>query len=63
MAFFDWIDANMDALKACDTQAMAHAVKRSCEIKAFVVGQDERESGLRAILISVTRLATPLRPA
>lgn len=40
----------MDALKACDTQAMAHAVKRSCEIKAFVVGQDERESGLRAIL-------------
>ena len=32
MAFFDWIDANMDALKACDTQAMAHAVKRSCEI-------------------------------
>jgi 3-dehydroquinate synthase len=29
---------------------MAHAVKRSCEIKAFVVGQDERESGLRAIL-------------
>jgi 3-dehydroquinate synthase len=50
MAFFDWIDANMDALKACDTQAMAHAVKRSCEIKAFVVGQDERESGLRAIL-------------
>jgi 3-dehydroquinate synthase len=40
----------MDALKACDTKAMAHAVKRSCEIKAFVVGQDERESGLRAIL-------------
>ncbi|MFY8179909.1 MAG: 3-dehydroquinate synthase family protein, partial [Limnohabitans sp.] len=36
MAFFDWIDANMDALKACETQAMAHAVKRSCEIKAFV---------------------------
>jgi 3-dehydroquinate synthase len=50
MAFFDWIETNMDALKACDTQAMAHAVKRSCEIKAFVVGQDERESGLRAIL-------------
>jgi 3-dehydroquinate synthase len=25
-------------------------VKRSCEIKAWVVGQDERESGLRAIL-------------
>ena len=50
MAFFDWIDVNLAALKACETRAMAHAVKRSCEIKAFVVGQDERESGLRAIL-------------
>jgi 3-dehydroquinate synthase len=50
MAFFDWIEANIDDLKACQTQAMAHAVKRSCEIKAFVVGQDEREAGLRAIL-------------
>ena len=29
---------------------MAHAIKRSCEIKAWVVGQDERETGLRAIL-------------
>jgi 3-dehydroquinate synthetase len=29
---------------------MAHAIQRSCEIKAWVVGQDERESGLRAIL-------------
>ena len=50
MAFFEWIDANINDLKACETQAMAHAVKRSCEIKAFVVGQDEREAGLRAIL-------------
>ena len=50
MAFFDWIDANLDALLAGDTAALAHAVKRSCEIKAWVVGQDERESGLRAIL-------------
>ncbi|MEP6971055.1 MAG: 3-dehydroquinate synthase, partial [Betaproteobacteria bacterium] len=30
--------------------ALAYAVKRSCEIKALVVGQDERETGLRAIL-------------
>ena len=50
MAFFDWIETNIDDLKACQTQAMAHAVKRSCEIKAYVVAQDERESGLRAIL-------------
>jgi 3-dehydroquinate synthase len=30
--------------------ALAHVVQRSCEIKAGVVGQDEREAGLRAIL-------------
>ena len=50
MAFLDWIESNIQALKACDPKVMAHAVKRSCEIKAHVVGQDEREAGLRAIL-------------
>lgn len=50
MAFFDWIEAHMDELVAGDVQALAHAVRRSCEIKAHVVGQDEREAGLRAIL-------------
>ena len=50
MAFFDWIEQHIDALMARDTAALAHAVQRSCEIKAWVVGQDERESGLRAIL-------------
>ncbi len=49
-AFLDWIEANLDALRARDKVALAYAVKRSCEIKAWVVGQDERESGLRAIL-------------
>lgn len=48
--FFVWLEANLDSLKALDPEALAHAVKRSCEIKAWVVGQDERESGLRAIL-------------
>ena len=50
LEFLDWIEANIDALMARDAAALAHAVKRSCEIKAWVVGQDERESGLRAIL-------------
>jgi 3-dehydroquinate synthase len=50
MAFLDWIEANLPALLARDRAALAHAVTRSCEIKAFVVGQDEREAGLRAIL-------------
>jgi 3-dehydroquinate synthase len=48
--FLSWIETHIDALTARDPQALAHAVKRSCEIKAWVVGQDERESGLRAIL-------------
>lgn len=48
--FFQWIEANIDALNRCDQQALAHAVKRSCEIKASVVAADEREGGLRAIL-------------
>jgi 3-dehydroquinate synthase len=50
MAFLDWMDAHMDALMAREPQALAYAVRRSCEIKAHVVGQDEREAGLRAIL-------------
>jgi 3-dehydroquinate synthase len=50
MALLDWLEQHMDALRALDTAALAHAVRRSCEIKAEVVGQDERESGLRAIL-------------
>jgi len=35
---------------ARDPAALAWAVQRSCQIKAEVVGQDEREGGLRAIL-------------
>jgi 3-dehydroquinate synthase len=49
-AFLDWIEKNLDAVIARDPPALACAVRRSCEIKAEVVGQDERESGLRAIL-------------
>jgi 3-dehydroquinate synthase len=50
MEFLSWIEANIDALMARDPAALAHAVVRSCELKAWVVGQDERESGLRAVL-------------
>lgn len=50
MAFLAWIEANVDALMARDPVALAHAVIRSCEIKSEVVGLDEREAGVRAIL-------------
>jgi len=48
--FFDWIEAHAGRLQRRDPDAVAHAVQRSCEIKAQVVAADERESGLREIL-------------
>ena len=48
--YFAWLEQNMPALRARDAVALTHAIVRSCEIKAEVVAQDERESGLRAIL-------------
>ncbi|MFL6675407.1 MAG: bifunctional shikimate kinase/3-dehydroquinate synthase AroKB [Massilia sp.] len=49
-AFFDWIEQNIGKLVARDPAALAYAIARSCEIKADVVRQDEREGGLRAVL-------------
>jgi 3-dehydroquinate synthase len=49
-AFLQWIEANAESLVAREDAAVIHAVRRSCEIKADVVAQDEREHGLRAIL-------------
>lgn len=48
--FLAWLEANMDKLRALDATAVTHAIYRSCEIKAQVVAQDEREGGIRAIL-------------
>jgi len=48
--FFAWLERNIDALKAGDRQAQAHAIQRSCAIKAEIVAADERESGRRALL-------------
>ncbi|MFC6670215.1 3-dehydroquinate synthase [Marinobacterium aestuariivivens] len=49
-AFFDWLEASMPRLMAGDPDALAQAIYRSCEIKAEVVAQDEKESGIRALL-------------
>jgi 3-dehydroquinate synthase len=48
--FFDYLDANRDRILGLDADVLAHVVRRSCEIKAEVVGRDEREGGLRAVL-------------
>src|SRR3982750_2223151 len=49
-SFLAWIEASLPALLTGEKSALAHAVTRSCQIKASVVGADERESGARAIL-------------
>jgi len=49
-SFFTWLENNMPALLARDSDAIAHAVRRSCEIKADVVAADEYERGQRALL-------------
>lgn len=48
--FFEWLEKNASAILAKNVEALTFAIKRSCEIKAEVVGIDEREFGLRAIL-------------
>ena len=48
--FLAWLETNMEKLRALDPAAITHAIYRSCEIKAQVVGEDEREGGIRAIL-------------
>ncbi|ENM5932359.1 3-dehydroquinate synthase [Vibrio mimicus] len=49
-AFFYWLEEQMDALYALDEQALTYAIARCCQIKADVVAQDEKESGIRALL-------------
>jgi len=49
-AFLDWIEFHAAQLVSRDPSALAYAIRRSCEIKAAVVAEDERESGVRAIL-------------
>ena len=48
--FFDWLEAHATDLLARDPDALTHAIKRSCQIKADIVARDEREQGDRALL-------------
>lgn len=49
-AFFAWLEEHMAELLGRDHAALVYAIKRSCEIKAEIVAQDETEGGIRAIL-------------
>lgn len=48
--FFEWCAANMNLLVARDAEALRYAMRKSCQFKADIVSEDERESGIRAIL-------------
>lgn len=48
--FFAWLEANAPALVQREKYALTHIITRSCEVKAAVVSEDEREGGRRAIL-------------
>ena len=53
VTFFEWLEANMDGLLKREGAALAYAIRCSCEIKARVVAEDERETakeGGRALL-------------
>ena len=49
-AFFDWLGAEGAAGAQGDPDALERAVIRSVEIKARIVGEDEKEAGRRALL-------------
>jgi len=50
LAFFEWLEANMERLLGRDPEALAFAIERACQDKANVVAADEREAGQRALL-------------
>lgn len=49
-SFFDWIEQNSGEFIARNSEYLAEAILVSCRIKADIVAQDERETGIRAIL-------------
>ncbi len=48
--FFAWLEDNAEKLLQKDADALAHAIRRCCELKAEFVADDEREAGRRALL-------------
>jgi 3-dehydroquinate synthase len=48
--FFNWLEDNMPLLLARDKKALSYAIEVSCQTKADIVAEDERENGKRALL-------------
>jgi 3-dehydroquinate synthase len=62
-AYFEWIERATDRLLAREADALQHLVRRSVEIKADVVSEDEREGGRRAVLNAGHTVAHALESA
>ena len=61
--YFAWMEGEADALLRRDETALTRLVRRSVEIKAAVVSEDEREGGRRAILNAGHTVAHALEQA
>ncbi|PCK09414.1 MAG: 3-dehydroquinate synthase [Alteromonadaceae bacterium] len=48
--FFCWLEENVEALRSRQIDALIYAIEKSCQTKADIVAEDEREGGIRAIL-------------
>ncbi len=62
-AYFSWMEKHSALLAARDEATLTHLVRRSVEIKAAIVGEDERESGRRAVLNAGHTVAHALEQA
>ena len=49
-AFFTWLEANRDGIRAHDPALLAEMITHCCASKAAIVAADEREQGVRALL-------------
>ena len=47
--FFEWLEENIERLLAREPEAISEAIERSCQNKANIVAQDEKEAGMRAL--------------
>jgi 3-dehydroquinate synthase len=50
LGFLRWMEDNAADLEHRQADTLIHAIRRSCEIKAAIVAEDEREAGSRALL-------------
>jgi 3-dehydroquinate synthase len=48
--FFAWLEANVEKILALEADVLGHAIHTCCQMKARIVGRDERELGERALL-------------